>query len=84
MPILAQHRNVDRTQWEQVRDHLAVQVRDGNIALYSANPDGTKADLLVEFNDEAIVKSDLNTLTITGGFGGTGNAQIRGVCGIPE
>ena len=80
MPILARHRNEDRTQWEEVRDNLAVQVRDGNIAIYSANPDGTKKDLIVEWDDDTIVKSDLNTLTVTGGFGGRGFVQIRGIC----
>ena len=80
VPILARHRNEDRTQWEQVRDNLAVQVTDGNIAIYSANSDGTKADLLVELNDDTIVKSDLNTLTMTGGYGGSGFVRIRSIC----
>ena len=70
----------DSSKWERLRSNLAVQVRDGNIALYSANSNGTKKDLLVEWNDDTIIKSDLNTLTITGGYGGTGNVQISGVC----
>ena len=70
----------DTSVWERLRSNLAVQVRDGNVALYSANPDGTKADLLCEVNDPSIIKSDLNTLTVTGMRGGYGNAQIRGVC----
>ena len=63
----------------------AVQVSDGNIALYSANSDGTKQDLIVEWNDNTIVKSDLNTLTLTGQNAvspGTGNVQTRGFCGM--
>ena len=60
----------------------AVQVSDGNIALYSANSDGTKQDLIVEWNDNTIVKSDFNTLTLAGGYGGTGNVQTRGFCGM--
>ena len=82
-PILARRRYADRTKWEEVRDSFAIQVRDGNIAIYSANPDGTKKDLIVEWDDETIVKAELNTLTVTGGFGGRGTARIRGVCPSP-
>ena len=79
----ARRRYADRTKWEEVRDNLAVQVRDGNIAIYSADSNGIKQDLLVEWDDESIIKSDLNTLTVTGGFGGSGFARIRGVCTFP-
>ena len=79
----ARRRYADRTKWEEVRDSFAIQVRDGNIAIYSANPDGTKKDLIVEWDDETIVKAELNTLTVTGGFGGRGTARIRGVCPSP-
>ena len=79
--ILARYgRFADSSEWERLRSNLAVQVIDGKIALYSANSNGTKKDLLVEWNDDTIIKSDLNTLTITGGYGGTGNVQISGVC----
>ena len=70
----------DNSVWLRMRSNLAVQVTDGNIALYSANPDGSKKDLLVEWNDSSIVKADLNTLTMTGGHGGQGDVRIRGVC----
>ena len=63
-----------------MKDNLAVQVRDGHIALYSADSDGFKKDLLVQWDDDTIVKSDLNTLTLSGGYGGTGNVQTRGFC----
>ena len=55
-------------------------MNDGNISVYSANSDGTKGDLILEWNDDTILKSHFNTLTVTGGFGGTGNARIRGIC----
>jgi len=66
--------------WEQLRSNLTIQVSDGTIALYSVNSNETKKDLLVEWNDETFIKSDLNTLSITGVFRGTGNVQISGVC----
>ena len=78
--ILIRHRNADITQWEEVRDNLAVQVRDGSIALYSTDLNGTKIKLLVAWNDDTIVKSDLNTLTMTGGYDGFGNVHTRGIC----
>lgn len=77
---LARHRNADRVQWEQVRNHFAVQVTDGMIALYTADYDGVKGDLIVWWNDDSIVKSELNTLTISGGHGGVGVVRVRGVC----
>ena len=43
--------------------------RDGNIALYLANSDGTKADFLCEVNDPSIIKSDLNTNCYTNAWG---------------
>ena len=78
--IYARNRYPDRTKWEEVRDNFAVQVRDGNIAIYSADSDGIKKEMLAEWNDDTIVKSDLNTLTMAAGFGGSGNVRIRGVC----
>ena len=59
-----------------------MQVSDGNIALYKANPDGSKGYLIVGWNDDTIVKADLNTLTLTGGHGGTGNVETRGFCNL--
>ena len=73
------HTNADTTQWEQVRNNFAVQVTDGNIAIYAADSNGLKGDLILEWNDASIVKSDLNTLTVTG-YGEPGNARVRGVC----
>ena len=80
-PILAVHSTYPNTsQWEQVRNHFAVQVTDGNIALYETDSDGVKGDVIVEWNDDSIVKSELNTLTVSGGYGGTGVVRVRGVC----
>ena len=78
--VLVRHRTADIALWEQVRDNLVVQVRDGNIAIYTADSNGTKKDLLVEWDDDTIVKSDLNTLTMTGGFEGFGNVHTRAIC----
>ena len=74
------HTNPDRTQWEQVRNNFAVQVTDGNIAIYAADSNGLKGDLILEWNDDTIVKSHYDTLTVTGGHGGTGDVRVRGVC----
>ena len=79
-PILAAHRTPNTSQWEEVRNHFAVQVTDGNIALYETDYDGVKGDVIVEWNDDSIVKSELNTLTVSGGYGGTGVVRVRGVC----
>ena len=73
-------RFADNSIWERLRSNLTVQVSDRTIAFYSVNSNGTKKDLLVEWNDETFIKSDLNTLSITGVFRGTGNVQISGVC----
>ena len=77
--IVAEHTNADTTQWEQVRNNFAVQVTDGNIALYAADSNGIKGDLILEWNDDTIVKSNLNTLTVTG-YGEPGDVRVRGVC----
>ena len=69
--IVAAHTNADTTQWEQVRDNFAVQLTDGKIAVYATDLNGIKGDLILEWNDDTIVKSDFDTLTITGGFGGS-------------
>ena len=74
------HTNADRTQWEQVRDSFAVQVTDGKIAVYKADSNGIKGDLILEHNDASIVKSDYDTLTMTGGFSGTGTVRVKGIC----
>ena len=80
MPILATYRPFEnRTESERLRNNFAVQMNDGNISVYSANSDGTIGDRILEWNDETIVKSHYNTLTVTGG-GGSGNARIRGIC----
>ena len=78
--IVAAHTNADTTQWEQVRDNFAVQLTDGKIAVYAADLNGIKGDLILEWNDDTIVKSDFDTLTITGGFGGSGPVRVKGVC----
>ena len=78
--ILAALRTPDRTRWEQVRNHFAVQVTDGYIALYETDYDGVKGNRIVWWNDDTIVKSELNTLTVSGGYGGTGVVRVRGVC----
>ena len=81
VPSLAVYRPFEnRTEWERLRNNFAVQMNDGNISVYSANSDGTIGDRILEWNDETIVKSHYNTLTVTGGFGGTGTARIRGIC----
>ena len=79
-PNMVIHRNPDTTQWEQVRDNFAVQLTDGKIALYAADSNGIKGDVIVEWNDDTIVKSHYDTLTMTGGYGGTGNVRVKGVC----
>ena len=70
----------NREQYEEVRKNFAVRMTDGNIALYSADSDGSIKDLIVEWNDDTIIKSYYNTLTVTGGWGGSGTARVRGVC----
>ena len=57
-----------------------MQVTDGNIGIYFSVL-GFKGDLVFELNDTRIIKSELDTLVTTGGFGGSGNIHIRGVGG---
>ena len=58
-----------------------MQVTDGNIGIYSSSL-GVKSDLILELNDERINKSILDTIVVTGGFGGSGIMRIRGVQGM--
>ena len=67
-------------EYNQVRNNFIVQVTDGNIALYSADSDGNKKSLIVEWTNTGITKSYYKTLTVTGGFGGSGTVRVRGVC----
>ena len=66
--------------YNQVRNNFIVQVTDGNIALYLADSDGNKKNRIVEWNNTGITKSHYKTLTVTGGFGGSGTVRVRGVC----
>ena len=77
------HSNSDTTQWEQVKNNFVVQVTDGNIGVYAADTHGIKGTLIVEKNDNRIVKSELNTLTASASNqeNSQGTARIRGVCG---
>ena len=45
---------------------------------FSADSCGVKRDLIIEWNDDTIIKADYNTLTIARGFADTGN--VRGIC----
>ena len=75
------HSNSDSTQWEQVKKNFVVQVTDGKIGVYAADTHGIKGTLIVEKNDNRIVKSELNTLTASATKYSQGTARIRGVCG---
>lgn len=77
---LARILNDDSTLFEQLRENMAVQLTDGNISVYTADSSGVKRDLVIEWNDDTIIKADHNTLTMSGGYGGTGNVRVRGVC----
>ena len=83
-PEIVKNPNQDTVQWDQVKENFAVQVIDGNIGIYLADSEGVKGDLVIEVNDERIVKSELNTLTVSGfiynDHEGTGTVRVRGVC----
>ena len=55
-----------------------MQVTDGNIGIYFSSF-GQKGDLVLELNDERIKKSELDTISASGGRGGSGIIHIRGV-----
>ena len=76
---LASNDTGNRELWERARDNFAVQLTDGMIAVYMADSDGVKGDMIVKLNDKRIIKSKLNTLTATGGWGGSGVARFRGI-----
>ena len=84
-PEIVKNPYQDTVQWDQVKENFAVEVTDGNIGIYSADSEGVKGDLVIEVNDERIVKSELNTLTVSGFIynehEGTGTVRVRGVCG---
>ena len=69
-----------RHEFDQWKQDFIVQVTDGNIGVYVAVQDA-KGDLILELNDERIKKSELDTIVASGGWGGSGNIQIRGVGG---
>ena len=79
-PIPAVNFTGSTAMWERVRDNFAVQLTDGNISIYEADSNGVKGDLILEWNDDTIIKADRNTLTIAGGYGGSGDVRVRGIC----
>ena len=78
LPTLA--RNDTTNLYQQIRNNFVLEVNDGQIALYAADSNGVKGNVIVEWNDDTIVKSFLNTLTVTGGFGGSGVVRVKGIC----
>ena len=70
----------DTIMWHRVRDNFAIQLTDGNISIYEADSNGVKGDLILEWNDASIVKADRDTLTVSGGHGGSGDVTVRGIC----
>ena len=75
-----------RDDFDKMKDEgFIVEVSDGNVGVYFSNS-GLKAGLFMELNDAAIIKSELQTLTLTscycyGPETAYGTAHITGIGG---
>ena len=64
-------------KYNELRNDFILQCTDGKIAVYQSDS-GRKGILIIEFNDQRIKKSKLNTLVVSGGWGGSGDIHFRG------
>merc|ERR1712168_1541703 len=81
---LVQKENPSRDEFDRLKGDFSIQVSDGYIGIFfSADESGLKGDLVLELNDERIIKSELNTMVATGGgqwFVSSGDLRVRGIC----
>ena len=75
----------NQAEFNQLRNDFIVQVTDGRISVYKSES-GRKGAVVIELNDQKIIKSKLNTLVASGGKSGwykggakAGNIQFNGV-----
>ena len=75
----------NQAEFNQLRNDFIVQVTDGRIAVYKSDS-GRKGDVVIQWNDRKIKKSELNTLVASAGgpdwYKGdakAGNIQFNGV-----
>jgi len=73
-------------QYDQLKKDFIVQVVDHNIAVYMSTVSGQKGELIIDWTDKRIKKSELNTLVASGGASGwykegkkAGTIQFNGV-----
>ena len=73
---------VFRFEFDILKEDFIIQVNDGNIAIYGSDM-GMKGALILELNDERIIKSELDTVVVSGGgagFESSGDIRVRNVC----
>ena len=77
--------STNQAEFNQLRNDFIVQVTDGRIAVYKSES-GRKGDVVIQLNDQKIIKSKLNTLVASGGQSDwykngakAGNIQFNGV-----
>ena len=75
-PLLARVSS-SQAKFNQLRNDFILQCTDGKIAVYESDS-GRKGILIMEFNDQRIKKSKLNTLAVSGGWGSSGDIHFRG------
>ena len=71
-----------RTEFERQRTDFIIRIKDGNIAIYLSEM-GMIGALVLELNDQRIIKSELNTIVAAGGGAGwesSGDLRVRGIC----